>query len=319
MQLIDDIYTWPMRLRRLDLNLLLALEALLNLRSVTAAAGKLHVTQPSMSASLARLREHFSDPLLVKVGRTMQLTTLGESLLEPLRETMRRIDQTITMRPGFDPASARRTISMCASDGTTVALLAQTIARLEAEAPGISFNILPAEHANAAAMLGRQELDFVFSGYTFVLPDQPHVPVIDDDYACIVWTGNRRIRKKLTLEQYLGAGHVVARFGFERHPGFEEQQLQQLGIERRIDVSCPSVALLGSLVAGTHRIATLPARQARLQAQSLPLKVLPPPLALRSQRIDMYWHRAREQDAASDWFRRELLATSRALGLLPAG
>jgi LysR family transcriptional regulator, nod-box dependent transcriptional activator len=308
-----------MRLRRLDLNLLIALDALLSLRSVTAAAHQLHVTQPSMSASLARLREHFDDRLLVQVGRRMELTSLGEELTASVRETLQKIDQTITLRSGFDPKVAKRSFSMCASDGTVLVLLSQVIARLEAAAPRVAFHLLPAEHGNAVAMLGRQELDFVFSGPTFVIADQPHTTVIQDHYVCLAWERNSRIGKRLSAEQYLELGHVVARFGFERRPGYEEHQLRQRGIKRRVEVSCSSVSLLGSLLVGSDRVATVPSRLGTLLARAWPLRVLPVPLELAEQEIDMYWHRGRDQDPASRWFRDAILATSREMGMLEAG
>jgi LysR family nod box-dependent transcriptional activator len=305
-----------MRLNRLDLNLLVALEALLTLRSVTAAAEKLHITQPSMSSSLARLRVHFEDLLLVKVGRKMELTTLGEELVDSVRETLEKIERTVGLRSGFDPARAKRVFSICASDGTVLVLLSEFIASLAKTAPGITFNLLPADHANAMAMLGRQELDFVFSGPTFVIPDQPRTLVIQDTYVCLVWRGNLRVRKRLTRERYLELGHVVWQFGFERRPSYEEHQLRQAGVHKRVEVSCASMALLGSLLVGTDRIATVPSRLACLLARSLPLRILPMPITLQPQRIEVYWHRTRDLDPASQWFRELLLAKSRELGML---
>ena len=114
---------------------------------------------------------------------------------------------------------------------------------------------------------------------------------------------------------------MVSRFGFERRPGYEEHQLRQQGIHRNVAVSCSSVALLGSLLVGTQRVATLPAKLAQILAASLPLRIVAAPtqLQLQPQRIEMYWHRAREQDPASRWFRGQLLALSASLGLLSPG
>lgn len=133
------------RLRRLDLNLLLALEALLSLRSVTAAAARQHVTQPSMSGSLARLREHFSDPLLVPVGRKLVLTPLGELLLEPVREALEKIESALALRPQFDPSTGRRHFQICASEATVLTLLVDVIRRAEQLAPGVTLELLPAD------------------------------------------------------------------------------------------------------------------------------------------------------------------------------
>ena len=97
---------------------------------------------------------------------------------------------------------------------------------------------------------------------------------------CIVWTGNRRVRKHLTLEQYLALSHAVTRYGFDRRPGYEQYTLERLGVKRRVELSCTTPALLGPLIVGTQRIATVPTRLAQQQEKSRPLRLLAPPLDL---------------------------------------
>lgn len=266
-----------MRLRRLDLNLLLALEALLSLRSVTAAASRLHVTQPSMSGSLARLREHFGDTLLVQIGRRMELTPLAEMLLEPVREALEKVEGALALRPDFDPVTANRHFSICASEATVLTLLIDALREVEELAPGVTIELLPADPATMGPMLARRELDFIFAGENFVLSDHPRALAIQDAFE---WTGNRRVKKVLTMEQYLSLGHAITRYGLERRPGFEQYTLERLGVQRRVEVSCTTPALLGPLVVGTQRIATMPSRLARKQALLMPLKCFEPPLKL---------------------------------------
>jgi DNA-binding transcriptional LysR family regulator len=302
------------RLRRLDLNLLTALEALLSLRSVTAAASRLHVTQPSMSGSLARLRDHFGDPLLVPVGRKMELTPLGELLLDPVREALEKIEWAISMRPDFDPATARRHFQVCASEATVLTLLVDVIRRAEELAPGVTIELLPSDLGQIAERLSRRELDFAFIAEHLALAEHPCEVVINDTFHCVVWSGNRRVKKALSLEHYLALGHAVTRYGFDRRPGFEQYTLERLGVERRVEVSCTTPALLGPLVVGTQRIATVPTRLAQQQAQFLPLKLFEPPLELPPLRVAAQWHRSREGDGATRWLRDLVVETSRAQG-----
>lgn len=307
-----------MRLRRLDLNLLVSLDALLTLRSVTAAASRLHVTQPSMSGSIARLRAHFGDELLTQVGRRMELTPLGEMLVEPVREALEKVEAAVALRPDFDPATARRHFSLCASEATVLTLLIDVLRRAEQRAPGVTVEMLPADPGSMSDRLQRRELDFTFGTENFALGDHPHAVVIDDSFHCVVWTGNRRVRNALRLEQYLALGHAVTSYGFDRRPGFEQYALARLGVERRVEISCTTPALLGPLVVGTQRIATMPSRLARQQAESLPLKLFAPPIDLPHLRIAMQWHRSRERDGATLWFRELVLETAREVGYLPA-
>lgn len=302
------------RLRRIDLNLLIALEALLSLRSVTAAAQRLHVTQPSMSGSLARLRAHFGDPLLVPAGRKLQLTPLAEMLLDPVKETLEKIDQTISLRPGFDPATARRHFQICASESTVLTLLAEVIRRVEAQAPGVTIELLPADPGQIEERLDRRELDLAFVVEHMRNEAHPHALVINDGFHCIVWTGNQQVKRSLSLEQYLALGHAVTRYGFDRRPGFEQYSMDRLGVERRVEISCTTPALLGPLVVGTQRIATVPTRLAQQQVQTLPLKLFRPPVNIPPLRIVVQWHRSRQNDGATGWLRDLVVETSREMG-----
>lgn len=304
-----------MRLRRLDLNLLVALDALLATRSVTAAAQRLHVTQPSMSGSLARLREHFGDALMVQVGRRMTLTPLGETLLGPVRQSLLQVEATISLRPGFDPKTSTRHFAICASEATVLALLTEVLRDMERQAPGITVELLSADPARMGPMLDRGELDFHFAGENLLLPEHPTTLAFSDDFVCVVWSGNPRVRSRLTLQKYLSLGHAITRYGMERRPGFEQFTLERLGIQRRVEVSCTTPALLGPLVVGTHRIATMPSRLARAQAEVLPLKLLRPPLPLPPLEIHMQWHKSRDRDAGTVWFRQCVLAAASRLSL----
>lgn len=306
-----------MRFRGLDLNLLLALDNLLALRNVSAAARRLHVSQPAMSGSLARLREHFEDALLVAVGKRMELTALGESLMPAVRDVLDKVESTVTMRPTFDPAVAKRRFSLAASEYTVSTLLVEVLRRVKKQSSAITVDLLPADAGQMNERLNSRDLDFAFSVGHFIDPSHPHFVVIEDTFHCVAWKGNRRLGKSLPLEKYLVLGHAATRYGFDRRPGFEEYALQQLGIERHVEVTCTTPMLLGPLVVGTDRIATLPTRLALHQCATLPLKMFTPPIALPPLRISMHWHRSRELDSASIWLRGLIAETARELGQLP--
>lgn len=302
------------RLRRIDLNLLVALEALLSLRNVTAAANRLYVTQPSMSGSLARLREHFGDQLLVPAGRKLELTPLAEMLLEPVKETLEKIERTISLRPGFDPATASRHFQICASESTVLTLLAEVIRRVEDLAPGVTVELLPADPSQMEERLNRRELDLAFVIEHMRNEDHPHALVINDTFRCVVWTGNKRVKRSLSLDQYLALGHAVTRYGFDRRPGFEQFSMDRLGVQRRVEVSCTTPALLGPLIVGTQRIATVPTRLALQQVEVLPLKHFSPPVDIPPLRIVVQWHKSRQSDGATCWLRDLVVATSKEIG-----
>ncbi|EQD39029.1 LysR family transcriptional regulator, partial [mine drainage metagenome] len=130
-----------LELRRFDLNLLISLDALLHEKNISRAAERLYVSQPAMSAALHKLREYLNDPLLVRVGRTLELTPRGQSLVEPVRETLLQIQATLGAQPLFDPTTARREFTVIVSEEALPDLLPALIKRLALEAPGISCRV----------------------------------------------------------------------------------------------------------------------------------------------------------------------------------
>jgi LysR family nod box-dependent transcriptional activator len=139
-----------MQLNRFDLNLLIALDALLHEKNVARAAERVFVSQPAMSAALQKLREYFEDPLLVRVGRGMQLTPRGPSLVEPVREALLRIQATLGTQPSFDPRTVQRTFTLIVSADALLRVMPAVFRRLAREAPGIR------RHGRAENMQGAQ-------------------------------------------------------------------------------------------------------------------------------------------------------------------
>ena len=160
-----------------------------------------------------------------------------------------------------------------------LALLTEVLREVERQAPGITIELLPAEPALMGQLLDRGDLDFHFAGENLLLPDHPRTLAFSDDFVCVVWTGNERVRKNLTLKTYLSLGHAITRYGLDRRPGFEQFTLERLGIERRVEVTCTTPALLGPLGVGTHRNPTMPSRAPVEPARVLPIRLVPPPPA----------------------------------------
>jgi LysR family nod box-dependent transcriptional activator len=130
-----------MQLNRFDLNLLISLDVLLHEKNVTRAAERVHVSQPAMSAALHKLREYFNDQLLVRVGREMELTPRGLSLVEPVREALLSIQATLGTQPSFDPKTAQREFTIIVSEEAVPGFLPAILRRLAGEAPGIRCRI----------------------------------------------------------------------------------------------------------------------------------------------------------------------------------
>jgi LysR family transcriptional regulator, nod-box dependent transcriptional activator len=294
-----------MRYRRLDLNLLVALEALLTEKSVTRAAAKLNITQPAMSGALARMREYFEDPLVIQVGRHMELTPYAQSLVAPIHDIIMRIDSAIATEPAFDPTHSQRHFSMTVSDYVIRVVLQNVLIEVHREAPGITFEFRQSS-ARVQDELESGEVDFVIGPEIDVLPEHPHEVLFEDTYTVIAWAESTVVGDTLTFDEYLALRHVMFRNASRGVPSLERWFSQRYGEVRQIDVAAQSFDLLPYLVVGSDRIATIPSRLAQLFVKTLPLKTIAPPIELPVLTEILQWNVHRDPDPASRWLRTKI-------------
>ncbi|MGZ8350241.1 MAG: LysR family transcriptional regulator [Allosphingosinicella sp.] len=288
-----------MRFDRLDLNLLVALDALIEDRSVSSAAKRLYLSQPALSGALNRLREYFRDDLLVQSGRQMILTPKAEELRGPVREALMFIRSRVTTPRDFDPATAERKFSVIASDYAFHVLVDDVLHDAYRQAPGVSFELSSPDRLGGER-LERGEIDLMITISSYLGEGHPKRPLYSDEHAVICWSEGMH-KDGLTPESFAAAGHVIAVFGPERHPAFTEQYFTQLGLTRRVAVSLPSFAALPPAVVGTDRLATMYRRHAEYFAQRLPIIVHTPPMPLPTVVEEMQWHSLRSNDQGVQW------------------
>jgi DNA-binding transcriptional LysR family regulator len=301
-----------MRYHKLDLNLLTALKALLTEKNVTRAGESVHITQPAMSGILARLREYFGDPLIVPVGRKMELTPLAESLVEPLTDALLRIDATITTRPEFNPLTTKRRFSVVASDYSINVLLLEVLRRVHREAPGLSVEFrTPSE--SAPNELEEGEVDFIINPESQNSPMQSGVVLFEDSYMIVVDADNHEVGDSIGIEQYLALRHVAFKSGKFGLPQLENWVANRYGDERRVEVITHSFSLLPRLVVGTARIATMHTRLAQQCADDLPVRLVKPTFEIPRLVELLQWHKYRDLDPGSMWFRDMIIEGARTL------
>ncbi|WP_242526320.1 LysR family transcriptional regulator [Novosphingobium sp. KA1] len=302
-----------MRFGRLDLNLLVALDALLTERSVSLAADKLCLSQSATSSALGRLREYFGDELLVVKGRHMILTARAEELIEPVRAVLEQIRSTITVAPPFDPATAERQIRIMASDYSTQVLLADAIAEISSEAPGIRFEIQPM-HETPVDALERGYIDLLLTIDYAISTDHPSQILFEDDYVVLGWEGNPALQGPMTRELYFELGHVTARFGKAQVPAFDDWFMRRQKQQRRVEVVAPSFLSIVGLVMNSNRIATVHRRMAEVFVRSLPLVMREMPFSFPPIREAIQWHISNSNDAGLRWVVEKLEAVAQRSG-----
>jgi LysR family transcriptional regulator, nod-box dependent transcriptional activator len=292
-----------MHFRQLDLNLLVALHALLDEKNITQAGKRLHLTQSAMSGALARLRQYFGDDLLVQVGRKMVLTSLGESLAEPVREILIQVRATIESRPGFDAQTSTRRFPLMMSDYCATVLMLEVTLRAQRLAPQVTFEILSNNVNDPVAVLDRADVDALIMPAHLLSADHPQEVLFEDEFVCIAWRGNKAIGKEITLEQYLECGHVTCQFNRGRTPMADEWFLQNHGHSRRIEVLTTTFNAIPPHIVATRRIATIQRRLAEHYAEFLPIRVLASPVEFPKLVEATQWHRLFDGDPGIVWLR----------------
>ncbi|MEM1414028.1 MAG: LysR family transcriptional regulator [Myxococcota bacterium] len=290
---------------QLNLNLLLALHFLVEERSVTAAAKRSGVTQSAMSRSLARLREMLDDPLLVRTRHGMKLTPRSDALKGPLQRLVADAVAIVDHRVAFDPATARRSLTIAASDYMQVALMPALIAALEREAPGVDV-VVRRESRQAPELLEEGLIDLAITLPDFIGDRGLRMQkLLADEFVCVLRPGHPALDAAFTLDAYCGLRHALAS-PQERTIGHVDRQLATLGRERRVAFIAPSFLAVGHLVVKSDLVATLPVRVATELAETLGLVVRPAPLAIPGFAIAQFWHERRHRDPAHAWLRRRL-------------
>jgi DNA-binding transcriptional LysR family regulator len=299
--------------QELDLNLLLALGALLEDRNLTRAGERIGLSQPAMSAALARLRRHYGDDLLEREGRGYKRTVFGEQLLPTVREALHHLEATMQRSPRFDPAQSDREFAIAASD-YTVSILADPLLRLVKEtAPGIKLNLhsLPPGLGSPTAAVAMYDLLIGPVGFDF--PGR-HTELFRDRLVCVADpVASGLAGGTLTLDDLARLPRAEPAFAGGQ-PTLVSRVLDELGITTRQ----PRVTVFGWLTVpfvlpGTDLVAIMPERMARLAIKSAPLAILEPPFGHVELVESAYWHPSRADDPAVRWLLGALQAAARGL------
>jgi DNA-binding transcriptional LysR family regulator len=298
----------------LDLNLLVALDALLQQRSVTRAAAQLGLSQPALSAALARLRRHFGDELLTRTGNEYRLTPLAALLKERARSALAGVERVFTAQPEFDPASSAREFSLLVSD-YMIAVLGDTVSQLlSAEAPHSRLRYA----ANTPERVDRAEqalttTDLLVIPHGFVT-DLSHQDLYRDEWVCVVSADNTAVGAELTLAHLRELPWAVTYHGPTASTP-AGRQLRMLGIEPRVQVVTETFLTVPSLVAGTDRIALLQRHLVELLPLNTGIRTLTPPFDAAPLVEAMWWHPMYDDDPGHRYLRDVLTRAARqALG-----
>jgi len=297
-------------LSRVDLNLLVHLDALLTERSVTRAAARVGIGQSAMSHNLARLRDLFSDELLTRGPEGLRLTPRAVTLVEPVRTTLAQIQTLVSRDEAFDPATAERTFRFGLPDSMEILIVPTLLARLRELAPAIRMRLYNIDSSRLLDDLDADELDLAI-GYDVFRHGQAHHKrrlLFNETYLCMFNAERTGITPPVSLDDYVRLPHVLTslRPGLSVR-GVVDDALEKIGLRRTVALTTPRFLTVPSLVARAPVIVTMHARLARLFAAELGLSLSPPPVELQDVAVSLLWHASYDHDPAQAWLRQTVV------------
>ncbi len=295
-------------LRRLDLNLLLVLDALHRHRSVAAAADELALSASACSHALSRLRTRFNDELFVRYGSAMQPTALADQIAPAVSDALRLLSDHLGAAGPFVPASSTQVVTLAATDFTAFSVLPGLMARLQAQAPELRVNVVYSSHRDALEDLAAGRAHFALGFSDEEGPSGEGVESFacyTDDYVVVARQPHPRIAGSLPLDTYLAEKHVAV-LPWASSGSIIDAVLARGGHRRQVAVCLPSVLAAPFIVANTELLLTLPRRAAEALIRATPLALFPTPFASPDYTLRVYFHARHAGTAAHAWMREQL-------------
>jgi len=309
-------------INRIDLNLLVYLDALLRERNVTHAANQLNLSQPAMSNGLRRLRELFDDPLLVRTSEGMTPTERALELEPVVREVLSKIDHAVQPRSAFEPQDAHRVFRIMASDYTESTLFPAVLGKLRTLAPGLTLDIMTPSDVSFLDV-ERGKVDMVINRFDSMPQSFHQIHLWDDSFTCVLSPENP-VLEEFTLENYLKANHIwVSKTGMGvgvgvdpgdvQRLGWVDVALKKLGKKRQIRVFTRHYQAAMTLAEQNDLIVTLPTRAAELKRDNPRVVLREPPLEIPPLELKMAWSPLLQHNPANKWLRKLIADTAREL------
>lgn len=290
-----------MNLSKIDLNLLLAFEAMMQVRSVSRAAAMLGLRQPATSAALGRLRTLLGDELFLRTGGEMRPSPKALRLAPGILDALRQLRAALGQEVAFDPATATNAFTLAFADYGSAVLLPDLAHLVGQGAPGIDLRVVGYEKDDVGTIIDRGLADLAVG----VFPDPPEGavvrPLFNETFVGVARVGHPALAAPLGPGDYARLDHAL--FTVRRDTvGAIDAALAALGLTRRIALTLPHVLALPSTLAVTDLVAAMPARLAG-QFHDPRMTTFPIPLSLAPWRLDMIWNPLARSDQANAWLR----------------
>lgn len=302
--------------RDLDLNLLRVFVVVADEGSVTAAAERLYLTQPAVSAAMKRLARAVGAPLVARSGRGLSLTVRGQRLLAVARPHLSALVDAALSPGEFDPKTSDRTIRIGLSDASETWLLPPLLATLAQRAPNMRLVVLPVQFRTVGELLSSSRIDMAVTVADEMPASISRQSLFMGDFVCLFDPRHVKLGRAPKLERYLKEEHIVVSYNGDLRGIVEDM----LGVTRRVRVSLPSFRSVGAVVHGSALVATVPRMVAHEVMAARPqLRVAEVPVSLHGAPMELLWRTALADDEAVRFVRDHVVAlAAKAVKRLPA-
>ncbi|MEM7553019.1 MAG: LysR family transcriptional regulator [Cyanobacteria bacterium P01_A01_bin.84] len=290
-------------LRQLDLNLLIALDALISEVSVTRAANRLNLSQSAMSYSLKRLREILGDEILLRSSGGMEVTPLASQIANRVRQVLLEI-QGLLEKESFDPGTANESFCIAMSDYVETSLGVPLLQYLRKNAPDIRIRAISAEKEVALEGLDTNQIDLAIGVFSNLKSWHVKQKLYEEEFVCVVKSDTLN---KLSLEEYLQRPHILVSSRDDFRGAVDSILERDYRTSRNVTWSTPHFMVVPFLIANSECVSLLPKRVAERCAKQMGLKLLPPPIEITSFTVSMIWHQRNTGRPKHEWLREQIL------------
>lgn len=292
-------------LSRLDLNLLVAFDALLSERNVTRAASRVGLGQSAMSHNLARLRRLFGDELFTRGADGMRPTPRALALAQPVQEALQKVQSAVLQGGAFNPATANRVFRIGLADSIEVAIIPALVERLQTLAPGVSLRLRPANRGDILQELDSGQLDLGIGVFEHGQIYHFRRQLYTDHFLCLFSPEQIGLPPPLTLDQYLAFPHILTSLTDDTR-GVVDEALAKRKLRRKVVMTTPGFLAVPFVVRRSRVMITMPSRLAHYFAEAFSLATSPVPIKLPRFTISLLWHGSFNQDLSHLWLRQTI-------------
>jgi DNA-binding transcriptional LysR family regulator len=302
-----------MNLAAIDLNLLVAFEALLEQRSVTKAAEQLQIGQPAMSAALNRLRLLFEDELFVRLGRHMQPTLKTQAIAPGILAALQQIRHAVASSQTFQPATSDRGFALGSSDYTSFVLVPPLLEFCHQAAPLLNFRLLGFEKDSAGTLLEQGAIAVALGVFSHPPRQTRCEPLFEERFVGIARQGHPALEEgTMSLETFISLSHALTTLRRD-DVGAIDRALREQNLERRIALTTPHMLVLPFAIAASDLVAAVPHRVALRLASICQLAIFELPIQTKSWMVSMLWSTLSDQDEATCWLRETIKVVCRSV------